>query len=551
VTDNSVSTQFRELLASYYQAWFRYHPEAAVDAGVPGYERLLTPFLPEPRAAVVCLNDQLIVSLDELDRAALTPDETLDCDVVRAAAFLQNQQILWSERRSPDPERMLPLNAIHQLTLRDVPDAAGAFTARLQAVPEHLQAAQAHLERVGASVPWLWATSAVTAARAGVALLEALPQHPALADPPPAFSGALTQAVGVLQAFAGFLESDLVPQARGNVACGRAYFEQLLHDRHFLDVTPDDLYRLGQQLVEQARRDLADACRAVTGRPELRTALKRLSAGHPPAENLLDAYRDAMQAARQFVIDRGLVTLPPREQLEVIETPAFLRHQIPFAAYNEPSSRDRAQRGYYYVTPPADAAQLAEHGGAGIAHTCVHEAWPGHHLQFVTANSKPESRSLPRLLNPSATMYEGWALYCEQLMHEQGFLASAEQRVILLRDRLWRALRILIDVGLHTRGMTVDQAAELLVENLGFPRSHAIADVTWYTRSPTVPLGYATGWALINALRDRERLHTPAFSLPAFHDRLLSVGSVALPLVIRRGFGDQVWRDVRRQLFSA
>ena len=196
----------------------------------------------------------------------------------------------------------------------------------------------------------------------------------------------------------------------------------------------------------------------------------------------------------------------------MVETPIFLRHQIPFAAYCEPAPNDSAQRGYYYVTPPQTEEELAEHDDIGLMHTCVHEAWPGHHLQFVTANLNPAARRLPRLLNASATFYEGWALYSEQLMQEEGFLNRPESRVILLRDRLWRALRILIDIEIHTRNISLETAANRLVTELGFPRSQALAELTWYSQAPTVPFGYATGWALINALRDHLR-HAPS-SLP-------------------------------------
>jgi uncharacterized protein (DUF885 family) len=205
----------------------------------------------------------------------------------------------------------------------------------------------------------------------------------------------------------------------------------------------------------------------------------------------------------------------------------------------------------YYVTPPADDEQLAEHDSTSIRHTCVHEAWPGHHLQFVTANRNPAARTLPRLLNASATLYEGWALYSEQLMHVEGFLDSPESRYVLLRDRLWRALRVLIDIDLHCHGMTVEEASAMLAEELGFPEAQARAEIAWYSRAPTVPLGYATGWALINATRECWRADNPVATPASFHDRLLSAGSIALPRVIEHAFGGATWTRVREQVFES
>ncbi|MFQ5937916.1 MAG: DUF885 domain-containing protein, partial [Acidiferrobacterales bacterium] len=333
-------------------------------------------------------------------------------------------------------------------------------------------------------------------------------------------------------------------------ACGDGYFTNLLHYRHFLDIEVGQVYTLGEQLFAQTERDLKDTCKELYGHHDLARATKAIQAEHPDKDSLLETYRAQMQAARAFVASHDLVTLTKKERLDVIETPVFMRHQVPFAAYQDPAPNDPEQHGYYYVTPPEDEAQLAEHNFAGLMHTCVHEAYPGHHLQFVTANLNSSASSLPRLLQPSATLYEGWALYCEQLMYEEGFLDRPEQRFLLLKDRLWRALRILIDVEIHTRGATIDQAAERMVAHLRFPQEQAVADLTWYSRSPTTPLGYATGWALINALRDRLRVQNRNFGLKAFHDRLLSAGSVALPLVIRRMFGDGAWQSVRSMVFS-
>jgi uncharacterized protein (DUF885 family) len=395
--------------------------------------------------------------------------------------------------------------------------------------------------------------SAIESARAGTGFLRALPAHPRLAAADAAAAGeletAIDGAVRALDDYAAFLEAEILPRARGTFACGERYFNDLLRWRHALvDIDAAGLHRLGGRLVERTRAELEEACLAFAGTRDLAVALERIRADHPPAEALLETYREAMQAARAFLAACDLVTLPAVETLEVVETPVFLRHEIPFAAYCEPAPNDPEQRGWYYVTPPADAEALAEHDRAGIMNTCVHEAWPGHHLQFVTANLNPAARTLPRLLNASATLYEGWALYGESLMHEQGFLDRPAHRVLLLRDRLWRALRIVLDVELHTRGLALEAAAERMTRELGFPHAQALADLTWYTRAPTVPLGYATGFLLIEAVR--RRLLAAGLTLKAFHDRLLAVGSIALPLVIRRAFGDAVWKEAKREVFG-
>jgi hypothetical protein len=548
----SSGERLRELLRSYYRAWFRYHPEAAVDAGQGGFEHLLTPYDEESQGALVCLNDELLVALEEVEVDRLGADEAIDVALCRGAARLENERLLDVDPRRVDPERLLPINAIYQLTIRPVPDFPAALMARLAAIPAHLEGARDYLVPRAVHVPLLWCRSAALSARHGIEFLRALPGCPELdGRPPSGLDPAIESAAVALGAFADFLERDIAPQARGGLACGEAHFLHLLRERHSLDVGTDELYAFGERLAAETRSELRSACRELTGSDDLASALKKLRTATPAAGAVLQAYRAAMQDAREFVAQNDVVTMPAREQLEVVETPLFLRHQIPFAAYCDPAPNDPAQRGLYYVTPPADAEQLAEHDYAGMRHTCVHEAWPGHHLQFVTANLNPVASTLPRLLHSSATCYEGWALYCEQLMLESGFLDRPEHRVLLLRDRLWRALRVMIDVDIHTRGVGVEQAADRLVRELGFLPAQAMAELTWYTRAPTVPLGYASGWAMINALRARWRSTKPAAALREFHDRLLSGGSIALPLVIRRAFGEAHWNGVREQVFAA
>jgi uncharacterized protein (DUF885 family) len=244
-----------------------------------------------------------------------------------------------------------------------------------------------------------------------------------------------------------------------------------------------------------------------------------------------------MEAARDFVKEKKLVSFPPKEELHVVHTPEFRRHEIPFAAYLSPSPKDPDQVGYYYVTPVTDDDLLREHNWVGLENTSVHESYPGHHLQFSVANSIPAASTLPRLMNESSVFYEGWALYCEQLMQEQGFLKSKEHRFVMLKDRLWRALRIIIDVKTQTGGMSYDEAANLMVRELHFPREQACGDLNWYSQSPSGPMGYALGWSIINRLRDQEQKRLGGkFGLLEFHDKLLSAGSISLPLVERRHF---------------
>jgi len=548
-----MSEQFQQLLESYYQAWFRFHPEAAVEIGVPGYSGLLTPFSDDDFGALLALHEKLLSSLEELDIDALSEEERVDMEVISGAAFLEMESMMTLDWRRRDPQRYLPLNAIYQLTVREVDNLAQALEQRLRAVPAYMRNARQSLAQQPERIPPLWLDLAVTSARAGSDFLRGLAQHPTvkpLARQIRDLDVLLHDAAGAVTAFGRFLEEEIGTRATGDFACGAQRFQHLLRYRHFLDIPADALHALGMRLFEQTERDLKSACRDLGGNEDVLDMARRIQIDTPVGDSLLEEYESGMRAAREFVLKHDLVTFPEHEHLSVEPTPVFMRHQIPFAAYMEPARDDPRQRGIYYVTPPQTAEALAEHSRPGLQLTCVHEAYPGHHLQFTTANGSTTSSSLPRLINTSATLFEGWALYCEQLMLEQGFLSRPEHRFLMLKDRLWRALRILIDVEIQTRGLTIDQAAARMQSALGFPREQALADLAWYTQAPTTPMGYAAGWAMINAARDRLRAVRPEISLREFHDGLLSGGSIALTQVLRRAFGADIETSARNMVFG-
>lgn len=547
----SPAAAFDALVADYYQAWFRFHPETAVDLGMPGYAGLLRPYDDDELGAQAAIQEKLLAELEGLDLDALDPDRRLDAQIIFGQAQIEHHDLLERDWRRRDPMRYLPINALYQLTVLPVADFATVFNARLRQMPAYLRGARTHLQDMPELVPKAWLESALASAEEGVGYLQGLRQHPRVVQAfgrSSQFQESLEWAVHAVEDFGRFLEREIAPHANGDFACGREQFERILRVRHGLKIDADHLHAFGVRLFDQTRRELQAVTRELRADGDADALWQQICQEHVEPDQLLGEYRSQMQAARAFLTEHDLVSLPTTERLEVVETPVFLRHRIPFAAYRSPPVDDPEQHGYYYVTPPTDAAALAEHNTLGLMHTCVHEAWPGHHLQFVTANLHSASRSLPRLVNSSATLYEGWALYCEQLMQEQGFLDRPEQRFILLRDRLWRALRVQLDVELQTRGLSIAAAADRMQSALGFPRAQALADLAWYTRAPGVPMGYATGWALLTEARSR--LVPERLPLKDFHDQLLAVGSVGLPWVLTRAFGRELYPTVESAVFN-
>lgn len=550
---NITQETFNSLQEQYYNAWFRFHPEMAVHVGVSGYEDQLTPFGDEDIGALISLNQKLVFSLDELTYSELSANQKLDYSILYNAASIELHELIERDWRFLMPQKYLPLEAIHQLISRPVENMHAALKHRLQRIPEYLRSAKNYLLQQPEKIPANWVSDAISAANSGTLYIRDLSRNPEITHKfknPSRLQPVFDDAAHAMEDFEKFLRTDIQPLAAGSFSCGEKHFNSLLNNWHCLGVDTQQLYKFGEKLFNKTQQELQSLSKQLPGSDDIEEQLAMIRQQQPAGteDHLLNAYRGRMKAAHNFVVEQGLLAMPETQTLKVTETPVFLRHEIPFAAYDEPSYKDTEQKGYYYVTPVRSEAHLLEHNWASIDLTCVHEAFPGHHLQFVTANCNPNN-SLPRLLNSSATLYEGWALYCEDMMQEKGFLDKPEHHFMLLRDRLWRALRVMLDVELHTQGLSIESAAQRMCEVLGFSIDEARADLSWYSSSPTTPMSYATGWALIKALRDDESKNAD-FNLKNFHDRLLSVGSCALPLVIKFEFGDEAWKKAQAKVFT-
>jgi len=314
----------------------------------------------------------------------------------------------------------------------------------------------------------------------------------------------------------------------------------LTRERVPADLWPDVLYLHGfaQERVGEARAALetyGEVLRLEEARGGDKASLAilhqhiaQLKREFATFDEALTAYRDAMHRSRDFIIEHGIVSVPDDEHLDVVPTPVYLRNLVPFAAYFDPPKFEARRKGLYIVTPSVNGEERAmrEHNYASIGNTSIHEAYPGHHLQLHVAGKHP---SLTRLQVDAPEFTEGWGMYSELLMREQGFDDGPEARLMLHTDAIWRACRIVLDVRMHRGEMTIDESIDFLVRNTSFERANARAEVRRYTFTPTYQLSYLLGRQLILELRADERRRLGAdFDLRRFHDALLEAGSIPI-----------------------
>jgi uncharacterized protein (DUF885 family) len=552
---NIAYKHFDDLCGQFYHSWFRYHPEHAVDVGVYDYADLLTSYEHDDIGALLVLNQKMLSALDELNITKLDESRQIDYKIIKGAITVELHDLEENDWRYRNPIEYVPVNAIYQLLIHPGKNVQQAIEHRLQIIPEYLRGAKVMLASYPERVVPEWAATAKDISLSGAAFIRTLARNPlttAKFTYPERLQPLCDDAAHALNEFASYLDEEVLPKAEGKFASGHYRFNRLLNERHFLQTDADKILRCGERLVEQTEKELLLKSEQVCGEQDISKALDMVRAKHPEGSQLLDSYRKKMQAAHAWLLKSDIVTVPEKQSLKVLQTPVFMRELIPFAAYEPPMPHDEEQRGLYYVTTVEDESLLAEHNHFSIDLTSVHEAFPGHHLQFVIAN-KSQKCNVTRLLHASASMYEGWALYCEQLVFEQGLYDKKEHQFIMLRDRLWRALRVIIDVKLHTGQISFDDAVNLLVDKLGFDSLQAKLEINWYSNAATTPLCYAIGREIILKTRDKvlgDIDTVDKAELKDFHDRLLSQGSIALPLIIRDAFGEQVWQSVHDEIFT-
>jgi uncharacterized protein (DUF885 family) len=528
--------RFYDLVDARFRRLMRDNPIAATFYGIHTHDDELGDGGRETLLAELAADREHLSAVEALDPASLSEavrfERDLEIHNLRRGIFETGELRVW-ERRSQALDTIG--DGLFLLFARDFAPLAerlDAIAGRLEDVPRHLDEA-----RTRSSEPQVRLWQRIE--------MESVAQLPALFDEVRAagrgivgpaeqrrLDRAADAATVAVELYATWLEGTLAG-GTDEWAVGRDRHDALVELRAFDGLDSDEILELGYQKLAEEHAIRTATAREIDPAAAEEDVIARVKGDHATTfEEALQSYRVAMRRARAHLIERDLVTVPADERIEVIETPEYLRNVLPFAAYFSPAVFDPDPKGLYVVTPSVhgDPNAMREHNTSSISNTSIHEAYPGHHLQLDIARRHP---SLTRQLTDAPEFVEGWGMYSELMMREQGFDDGPEYRLMLHTDAIWRACRIILDIRLHRGELSVDEAVDFLVEHTRFERDNALAEVKWYTYRPTYPLSYLLGRTLLLALRSAEQRRLgEAFSLRAFHDALLSNGS--LPISFHR-----------------
>jgi uncharacterized protein (DUF885 family) len=348
------------------------------------------------------------------------------------------------------------------------------------------------------------------------------------------FDKAAAPALDSLRAFNSYLKDDLSKKT-SDWRLGKERYSKKFAYTLIAGKTPEEVLSEAEAALKEAREQMAK----LAAPHSIREALDAIAKQHTTPEHFMDEARKGLDVATEFVRQKHLVTFPSRSNLQVIPTPEFMRGTYGVAGFNPAPAFEPQLGAFYWVTPiPSNwhkeriESKLREYNRYGLMQITIHEAMPGHYVQFEVAdNLEPKSRRALRNIYGNVPYVEGWALYTQQMMSEEGFLDnSVELRLTFYKQLLRSIANAILDIRLQSMGMTDQQALDLMIKDTFQEREEATAKLQraqlTSCQLPTYFVGLR-GW--LDTREEYKKSKGSAFVLSEFHDAALKESAVPLP----------------------
>ena len=532
---------FAKFVDEYFDAYFADNPLQGTAAGFHQYDARMPDLSRAAREKRIAALKAQLARLQAFDRGKLPFDDAIDAQALEGQirSELLDLETLKTWQNNPMRYSGIAGFAVNGLIKRDFAPKAErlrSLTARLKEVPAVCAAGKANVQ----NPPPEFTTLATRMAKGSTGFLQGTVAAWAkdaaggdaalLAD----FTAANDKAVAAVADYSAWLEKDLAPRSKGKYAIGAENYAAKLKYDEMVDTPLSDVLAMGETNLERDYARFIETAKAIEPSKSPAEVMKSLSDTHPTAEDLIPSAQRTVEAARQFLVDHRIVTIPSEVRPTITETPVFARFGS-FASMDTPGAYEtKATEAYYYITPVEkdwDAKHQEEHlrlyNPYVMGMINVHEVWPGHYLQFLYG---PRFPTKTRRLVFCGTNAEGWAHYTEQMMVDEGFGGGDPKvRLAQLQEALLRDCRYVVGIKLHTQGMTVEDGAKVFVEK-GFQEpANAFEEARRGTYNPTY-LYYTLGKLEIQKLRDEYR-QKKGSSLQQFHDAFVAQGGLPIPLL--------------------
>jgi uncharacterized protein (DUF885 family) len=534
---------FADLSAEFLEAEWADSPVRASGLGLTEYDEQLDDLSEAAFERRSAADAAWLERFRAVDAGSLDFDQGIDRDLV--VSILRGRQIVddfevW--RRQPDAYLNPGMAGIFSLflhRLRPMGELVDAAVARMELIPGNLADGKRNLRPD--MVPGIFLDRAANQARAGARYVrEILPAQMDDAALRARLAVAGEAAGSAYDDYVAFLE-EMRPVAAGEYMLGEERYSALLREKELLGFGARELRERGQAAYDELATELTRCARELRGTDDWNGVLDELNEDHPRTpEDMRIGYEEWTETARAYLREHRLVSFPDGEECAVVPSPPFQRPVLAVASYMSPPPFSDRMLGHFFVPFPPDGAsedeiqkRLASNSYPGIPTTAVHEAYPGHHWHLVMAKANPS-----RLRQAFRTPYfsEGWALYAERMMREQGFFADLRHEMNQYEATIFRAARIVVDTSLHMGEMTWDEAVTFMTSKTGLTEPTAKAEVTRYCAWPTQASSYLTGCLEIVRIRDAffaAHGSSDTDALRAFHDGITSSGGLPIALAER------------------
>jgi uncharacterized protein (DUF885 family) len=544
---------FAHMANDYLTGFLAWRPQTGTALGLHQYDGKVTDFRQNSLDKEFARLKLFRHRLAQQDTNRLSPDSLYDYRILRGA--IQRELFTFEDMKSYwlNPMTYAGVLDVTIYIKRDfapLEDRVRSIIAILNQAPNIVAAARANLTE-GLARPFI--ETAIEQANGAadflgkdlVEALKSIKNEQLMVE----FNTANKRAIDQLRGYADFLKSQKLPKANNTYALGHDSYMRLLQDGEMVDLPIEQLLNLGLRELHRLQNVFAQTAKEIDPTKTPIEVFEAIQKEHPSAQDLIPDTAKHLEMIRQFVIDHKIITVPSPVRAQVAETPQFLR-STSFASMDTPGPFEaKATEAYYYVTPvePDWTPQQAEEWLSAFNYydidvTSIHEAYPGHYVQFLCLNASPATR-LEKIINGYA-FAEGWAHYCEQMMLDQGFgtastetrtpeeqTKAAKYRLAQIDEALLRACRFCVSVQMHCQGLSVDGASKFFEENCYYQPKPARQEAIRGTFDPEY-LYYTLGKLEILKLRaDYQKQEGANFTLQKFHDELLRHGAPPIRLL--------------------
>jgi uncharacterized protein (DUF885 family) len=554
VAADGANQTFNFLADQYFdQVYFKFAPTAGTGAGLHQYDAQLEDYSAAGAQREIGALHEFEKKLVAIDPKGLDAEPAADYEIVRnnIRGNLLQLEVIRGWEKNPDSYSSGVTSSIFSIMERPyapVNVRLRAAVERERQIPQVFVEARKNLK----NPPHIYTEIALEQIDGLVDFFQKdVPSAFADADDAQAkadFAKANAAVIDALKSYAAWMKTDLLPRSNGDFRYGADTFSKDLADSEMVDIPLDRLLQIAYVDLHKNQDEFARVAKEIDPTKTPQQELAELATMHPAPDKLLQAFHDRFNAEIGFIRSHHIITIPSDVQPTLEETPPFMRATTQ-ASMDPPGPFERhSTKAYFNVTlpepswsPDRTSEYMAAFNIGTIVSTSVHEAYPGHYIQFLWT---PQFPSTVRKLIGANTNIEGWAHYCEQMMLDEGFGqpgfgATTEREAKLIRlgqlqDALLRDARFVVGIRMHTGvggPLTIPDAEDFFV-NQGY-QSRPIAEVeTKRGTSDALYLYYTLGKLEIMKLReDVKKREGAAFNLRQFHDEFMRQGFAPIKVI--------------------